>query len=68
MEGLIETIFQHINIDTLSQKELDDAILYLDFLIAKETEINKVITYCRTKSNIMQRLVELDRNKYINFS
>ena len=64
MEGLIETIFQHININTLSQKELKDSILYLDFLIARETETNKVISYCRTKSNVMQKLVELDRNNY----
>ena len=64
MEGLIETIFQQININTLSQKELKDSILYLDFLIARETETTKIIAYCRTKSNVMQKLVELDRNNF----
>jgi len=66
MEGLIDIIFKNININILSKKELKDSLLYLDFLIAKETEINKTIAYCRTKSTIMQKLKDLDRNKRMN--
>jgi len=66
MEGLIDIIFKNININTLSQKELKDSLLYLDFLIAKETEINKTIAYCRTKSNIMQKLKDMHRKRGTN--
>jgi len=65
MEGLIEIIFKNIDINTLSQTELKDSLLYLDFLIAKETEINKTIAYCQIKSNIMQKLKDLDRNRQV---
>ena len=67
MPGLIETIFQNININTLNKKELKDAILYLDFLISKETDIYKVLPYFRTKLEVLQKLDEIDRDKYTNF-
>jgi len=68
MAGLIETVIQNININALSSKELKASLLYLDFLIAEETETNKVITYYRTKLAVMQRLVDLNRNQSSNFS
>jgi len=66
MAGLIEVMIKNLNVNTLTRKELDDSILYLDYLIATETETHKVVAYCRTKLNVLRKLVDLDKNNLSN--
>ena len=66
MAGLIEEMVRNLNVNSLTRQELADSILYLDYLIATETETHKVVAYCRTKLNVLRKLVELDKNTYLN--
>lgn len=62
MEGLIFTVFENLDIPTLSYEECVDSLYYVDYLLDKDENAESFIKHQLIKIKIEVRLKEI-RNK-----
>jgi len=59
--GLIDWIFENLEIQNLDRKQVLDYLTYLKEIAGQETSLNKVVKYYSYKVLLEKRLVHLDQ-------
>lgn len=60
--GLLDYIFNRVEIDTLNRQEVKEYLAYLNEIITQDMSAEDKVKFLRCKVKLNERLVELDKN------
>lgn len=63
MAGLIDHIFENIDIERLSRSEVKSYTMYISEIFFQNLTVEQKVRYQRIKVNLNERLIELDKQE-----